>query len=104
MPVNFKVENDNTCLISVSGTLSVYEMQQAQAECKKVMQRAGNINLLVILEGFQGWQDEDGWEDSSFAEQNDPFISKFAIVGDEKPTEKPITNGATEEVKMQTQK
>ncbi len=83
MPARFELENDNLCVIHVSGKLSVEEIQQAQAECEKVIQREGNIRLLVILEGFQGWLKQPGWDDSSFPQRNDPFITRFAIVGDE---------------------
>ena len=84
MPARFELENDDLCLIRVSGKLSVDEIHQVQAECEKVIQDKGSARLLVILDGFQGWLKQPGWEDSAFAQRNDPFINKFAIVGDEK--------------------
>ena len=84
MPASFELENNDVGLIHISGKVSVAEVQRLQAECDRVIQKIGNIKLLAILDGFQGWQQEQGWEDSTFAERNDPFISKFAIVGEEK--------------------
>ena len=83
MPVRFELENVDLCSINVSGKLSVEEIRQVQEECEKVIRRVGKVKLLVILDGFQGWHVQPGWEDISFAERNDPHIGKFAIVGDE---------------------
>lgn len=84
MPANFELENNDTGLIHVTGKISVAEVQQIQTACESAIQKNGSIKLLVILDGFQGWQQQQGWDDSSFAQRNDPFIKKFAIVGDEK--------------------
>ena len=84
MPARFELEKDDLCLIHVSGKLSVEEIHQVQAECEKVIQSKGSARLLVMLDDFQGWLKQAGWEDSSFAQRNDPYIKKFAIVGDEK--------------------
>lgn len=83
MTASFNLETNNLCVIQISGLVSVAEVQQVQAECEKVIQDSGDIKLLVILDGFQGWQQQQGWDDSSFAQRNDSFIRKFAIVGDE---------------------
>ena len=83
MPARFELDNEDLCSIHVSGKLSVEEIQRVQEECEKVIRRVGKVKLLVILDGFQGWHRQSGWEDSSFAERNDPYIRKFAIVGDE---------------------
>ncbi len=83
MPTRFELESNDLCLIHVSGKLSVEEIHQVQAECEKVIQSNGSARLLVVLDGFQGWLKGPGWDDSSFAQRNDPYISKFAIVGDE---------------------
>lgn len=84
MSAHFNLEINNVCVIHVSGKVSVSEVHQVQADCESVIQKNGSIKLLVILDGFTGWQQEQGWDDSSFAQRNDPFINKFAIVGDEK--------------------
>ncbi len=36
----------------------------------------------MILEKFTGWEKAKGWEDNSFADRNDRYIEKMAIVGD----------------------
>ncbi|MCX7067286.1 MAG: STAS/SEC14 domain-containing protein [Methylococcales bacterium] len=42
------------------------------------------ISVLTIFEDFQGWSNDDRWEDISFQEQSDPYIKKMALVGEEK--------------------
>ena len=84
MPVSFKLEKNEICLINVTGKISVDELGIVQANCESVIQKNGSIKLLVILEGFEGWQKGIGWDDSSFAQRNDAFIKKFGIVGEEK--------------------
>ena len=44
----------------------------------------GALSLLILLQNFTGWEDVEGWDDLSFVQRNDPFITKMAIVGDEK--------------------
>ena len=82
MPVNFSLENGNIGLFKVSGKLGKDELEQAQNECEAVIQKTGNIKILAVLDNFQGWEKAKGWEDLSFAERNDPYIEKMAIVGD----------------------
>ena len=64
--------------------LNVSDVSNVQTECEVAIKKIGNINILVILDNFSGWGKGEGWEDLSFAERNDQFINKFAIVGDEK--------------------
>ena len=84
MPASFKLENNGICLINVTGKISVDEFKLVQADCESAIQKNGSIKLLVILDGFEGWQEGIGWDDSSFAQRNDAFIKKFGIVGEEK--------------------
>lgn len=82
MPVQFILENGNIGLFQVSGILGKDELEQAQSECEAAIQKIGDIKILAILDKFQGWEKAKGWEDFSFAERNDSYINKIAIVGD----------------------
>jgi hypothetical protein len=84
MPASFKLENNGLCLINVTDKISVDELKLVQANCDSAIQKNGSITLLVILDDFKGWQEGIGWDDSSFAERNDAFIKKIAIVGEDK--------------------
>lgn len=84
MPAQFSLENGNIAFFKVSGKLSKEELIQAQNECEAAIQEIGRISILIMLDNFQGWEKAKGWEDFSFAERNDPYINKIAIVGDKK--------------------
>ena len=59
-------------------------MEAFQAAVEPVFQSARKIGFLVILEDFVGWEAEKGWADTSFADANDQFLSRLAIVGEER--------------------
>ena len=40
------------------------------------------MSILVLTEGFQGWERGGDWGDLSFQMGNDSFIEKLAIVGE----------------------
>ncbi len=83
MPVKHAWEVGNLGVFRVSGRLGQDEIKPMQDECEAVIRTLGHIRLLIILDDFQGWEKGGDWSDWSFAERNDPFIDKFAIVGDE---------------------
>ena len=84
MPVKFSAESGNLGVFRVSGKLGLDELEQAQGECEAMIRNVGKIKILAVLDNFQGWEKARGWEDLSFADRNDPYIDKFAIVGNEK--------------------
>ena len=83
MAIEFKMEGDNIGLFRVSGTLGKEELEMAQNECESAIKMVGKIKILVLLDEFRGWEKYAKWEDISFAERNDPYIDRLAIVGDE---------------------
>ena len=83
MPISMKLEANNTAVFEVSQKLSVDEYQQIQAEIGHVIQKLGQIKLLIKLVDFSGWVDTDEWGDISSVEQKDSYIKKMAIVGSE---------------------
>ncbi|RTR26302.1 STAS/SEC14 domain-containing protein [Shewanella atlantica] len=83
MSIEFGLEEaSNIFLINVSKKLGIAELRQAQGNCESTIKAVGNIKILVVLSDFQGWEKAQGWEDISFAEKNDAYIDKIAIVGD----------------------
>lgn len=84
MPIRWEHESARMVVIHVSGKLTLSEMQKSQAAVAPIFQAQGNMRLLLLLENFEGWQAGDGWEDTSFSDANDEYLSRYAIVGDEK--------------------
>ena len=83
MTIEWKVEEGNLAVFEVSGQLGKDEYQRIQAEIASLIQRVGHIKILVLLKDFLGWEAAKGWEETS-TDAIDPYIKKFAIVGDEK--------------------
>ncbi len=84
MPIEWNIEKNNLALFQVSGQLGKEEYQNIQSEIQFIIHKTGHIRILVILKDFTGWEAAKGWEDTSAMEKIDPYIIKFAIVGDEK--------------------
>lgn len=84
MPVEWDVGSNHIATINVSGQLGKNEYDKILSELEPIIQKLGHISLLVLLKNFTGWESTEGWEDTSFSDENDAYIKKFAIVGDEK--------------------
>ena len=84
MSIEFKLEDGGLALFNVTGKLGKDEHQQILLEIESIIQKVGQIKILVLLKDFEGWEKTEGWEDTSVSDRIDPYISKFAIVGDEK--------------------
>ena len=82
MPVSWQLNTDKLGVFTISGKLSTDELQQAQDQAELVIQKLGGIRILILLDDFAGWEKAEGWDDFSFAERNDQYIEKMAIVGD----------------------
>ncbi len=84
MSINFELEDKDIAVFRVAGKLRLSEFEVAQQKCEKIINEVGHVKILVITNNFEGWEKSKGWGDWSFADKNDPYIKKIAIVGDEK--------------------
>lgn len=84
MAINWQLESDHLGLLRVSGVLSVAELDSVQAEIVPAIRNSGAFSMLIMLENFDGWSAEEGWEDTSFTDDNDAGIKKMAFVGEER--------------------
>ena len=90
MSVNWEHESEHLLLARISGKLAKHEIEDFQVAVEPILQASGNVKFLVMLEDFEGWEAGKGWEDTSFADANDQFLSRFAIVGDERWRDKAL--------------
>ena len=79
-----QIEEDPIWRLRVSGVLKKAELDSAQAMAGQEIEKAGKIKVLVILEGFQGWEKGPDWADMTFTAMHGDEIEKIAIVGDPK--------------------
>ena len=84
MAIEWSVKEGNLIELVVSGQLIFEEYLNVQAKLESTVKEAGESRILVLLKDFTGWENNQGWGDSSATERTDPYIKKFAIVGDEK--------------------
>lgn len=84
MPVKYELEGDDIVVFRITGKLKLTEFLSAQQKTEAVIQRLGHVKILILTENFEGWEQSEGWGDWSFADKNDPFIKKIAIVADDK--------------------
>jgi hypothetical protein len=68
--------------LKVGGRLTQPELAAAQKQAAEILQKEGRMSVLVLTEGFQGWERGGAWGDLSFQMENDPLIEKLAIVGE----------------------
>ena len=81
MPIEFKIESGDLAVLRISGKLKKGELDRAQSECEEMIKKIGRVKILVLARNFAGWEQSEGWGDTSFADRNDPYIEKIAIVG-----------------------
>jgi len=84
MAIEWKLEDNNLAIFQVNGRLDKNEYQNMQTEMEAIIQKVGEVRILVVLDDFLGWEDIEGWEDTTVVERIDTHLKKFAIVGDEK--------------------
>lgn len=83
MAAQLEQESPHLVVARIQGKLSQSDLHTFQTEAAPLFKASGDMRFLVVLEDFAGWETGRGWEDASFAEENDQYLSKFAIVGEE---------------------
>lgn len=84
MPISLEHERDNLFRLDMRGTLRHAEFAECQARLAEAIARDGPSRLLVILDGFEGWETHAGWSDLSFYVKHGDAIERIAIVGPER--------------------
>jgi hypothetical protein len=84
MAITWQLESEHLGIMRVSAKLGIKELNAVQSEAVPAIQASGAFKLLIFLDGFDGWTAEKGWEDTSFADDNDEQLKKMAFVGEER--------------------
>ena len=90
MAAKLELESEHFLVCRISGELTRAEMGSFQAEAAPHVQASGQMCFMAVMENFDGWSSEPGWEDASFTEENDQYLKKFAIVGEEQWRDKAL--------------
>ncbi|WP_340123784.1 STAS/SEC14 domain-containing protein [Methylobacter svalbardensis] len=75
---------DGIVTVKITDKLTYPDLIELQKSVIGIIDQLGGIKVLIICEDLHGWSKEGDWEKLSFQVENDPFINKMAIVGEEK--------------------
>lgn len=68
--------------IRIAGRLTESDLAAANQCIADIIRSHGNIRILVLADGFEGWEQGGRWDDFTLQEENDRHIEKMAIVGE----------------------
>ena len=71
-------------MMRLSGTLGWDEFASFQPSDREVEAATGMVDSLVLLDGFEGWEEAEEWGELRFVERNDSILRRVAIVGEER--------------------
>jgi hypothetical protein len=83
MPVQMLNATGKLIQISIQGMLRKADYDRMIQVVREAIARDDSVRLLVVLDGFTGWERHKGWDDMSFMVTDGENIEKLAIVGDE---------------------
>ena len=84
MTVQWQRETDRLIVCRVSGQLRYEEWLQLNAGGENPMPETGKLRALILLEHFSGWDNDEGWADLSWVDENDERLDRVACVGEER--------------------
>src|SRR5262245_53501073 len=79
MSISMQREPDNTCVLTIRGTLRKRDLDSSQQALIEAMGSADTVRLLVILDGFDGWEPGGDWGDLSFYLSHGHRLDRIAI-------------------------
>jgi hypothetical protein len=86
MSVSLRHEHDNYYRLDINGRLRKPDLDRAQDALLGELERASypTVRLLVVLDGFEGWDDSADWSDLTFYATHGNRIERMAIVAAER--------------------
>jgi len=85
MPAEGYFETPELAVIKVSGKLAYDEFASVQATPDdEEAFRGQKLNLLILLENFEGWQESGEWGSLQFVDRSDAILRRIAVVADKR--------------------
>ena len=81
MPLTMEHERENIFRLDLQGRLRRADFESCEQQLEREILRQGRVRLLIVLEGFTGWDPGAPWNDLSFYMQHGDAIERIAIVG-----------------------
>lgn len=84
MPITITELADDLVEVRLSGKLHKDDYDVYAPGIEAIIERAGKVRFLMIMEDFHGWDLGAVWEDTKFDLQHHADIARIAMVGDKK--------------------
>jgi len=81
MPLTMEHEDNNVYRLDLQGRLRKTDFQRAEQELEGEIAQRGSVRLLIVLDGFTGWDPGAPWNDLTFYMKHGDAIERIAIVG-----------------------
>jgi SpoIIAA-like len=82
MPLSMVHEGGPVFRLNVSGTVRRADFEHWRGALAQETPAHGAVRLLVVLDRFKGWSDEDRWGGLEIQDSGSDPIERIAIVGD----------------------
>src|SRR3954468_6152204 len=84
MTLSLKHERDNLYRLDITGVMQERDFRAAERDLAAQMGEGRRIRLLVVLDGFEGWEPGASWRNLSFYMKHGHDIERIAFVGDDR--------------------
>jgi hypothetical protein len=79
------IEIDGTLITArITDVFQYSDHQALQKVAAELIEKLKKIRLLVVIDQFQGWERNPGWNDMGFLMEHGDDIEKIAVVADER--------------------
>ncbi len=84
MPISITELSEDLIEVRLSGTLHKPDYDHFVPTVESIIERAGKVRFLMIMEDFHGWDLAAVWEDTKFDMKHHSDIARIAMVGEKK--------------------
>jgi hypothetical protein len=81
------VPGENVAGVSLGGTLTEDDFDAVFPHIKDQVERHNTVRLLFELDGVDGWEPEEVWDDFMFDVRHARDVDRIALLSDEEPWE-----------------
>lgn len=81
MALTLEPEGGNVFRLDLQGRLRKADFERCEQQLEREIARIGAVRLLIVLEGFTGWDPGAPWNDLTFYMTHGDAIERIAIVG-----------------------
>jgi hypothetical protein len=75
-----ELDSDGILTVRISGRLSYAKYKETQQQVAARLEQQKGVPILILAEGFNGWEKEGDWGELSFQLENDARIGRMAVV------------------------